>query len=116
MTTAEPGDGRLEEFLADPESSRLDLVDLASVMPRRSECGHPTPLLIRDRRLLVDAVRREPDPPMGLPSACIFRATAVGEPAPETLRRLIHSVLDSPTSRLRDDATILMFEWTPPSR
>lgn len=47
---------------------------------------------------------------------CIIGAMAAGEPAPEALRRLIHSILDSPTSRLRDDATILMFEWTPPPR
>ncbi|MFF8391914.1 hypothetical protein [Streptomyces sp. NPDC016172] len=46
MTTAETGDGRLEEFLADPESTGPD----------------------------------------------------------------------SPPSRLRDDATILMSEWSPPSR
>jgi serine phosphatase RsbU (regulator of sigma subunit) len=46
----------------------------------------------------------------------IIGATAAGELAPETLRRLIHAILDSPTSRLRDDATILMFEWTPPAQ
>jgi hypothetical protein len=138
----------------------LAQLDLASGMLRWCNCGHPTPLLIREERLLVDAMRREADPPMGLPSLLagrhrqtheialkpgdrvlmytdgvteargsdggefgleqfadyIIRATAAGELAPETLRRLIHSILDSPTSRLRDDATILMFEWNPPSR
>ncbi|WTV73100.1 serine/threonine-protein phosphatase [Streptomyces sp. NBC_00028] len=43
----------------------------------------------------------------------VIRATAAGELAPETLRRLIHSILDVETSRLRDDATIMMFEWQP---
>nr|WP_258314414.1 PP2C family protein-serine/threonine phosphatase [Streptomyces sp. Act143] len=43
----------------------------------------------------------------------VIRATAAGELAPETLRRLIHSILDVETSRLRDDATIMMFEWKP---
>ncbi|MDT9696451.1 SpoIIE family protein phosphatase [Streptomyces sp. P17] len=43
----------------------------------------------------------------------VIRATAAGELAPETLRRLIHSIIDSPSNRLRDDATILMFEWWP---
>ncbi|MER6026053.1 PP2C family protein-serine/threonine phosphatase [Streptomyces sp. NPDC001851] len=43
----------------------------------------------------------------------VIRASATGELAPETLRRLIHSLLDSRDSRLRDDATILMFEWRP---
>ncbi|MFI8834751.1 PP2C family protein-serine/threonine phosphatase [Streptomyces afghaniensis] len=138
----------------------LAQLDLASGTLRWSNCGHPTPLLIRDQRLLVDAMRREPDPPMGLPSLLagrqrqtheialrpgdrvlmytdgvteargadgaefgleqfadyIIRATAAGELAPETLRRLIHSILDSSTSRLRDDATILMFEWSRPPR
>lgn len=46
----------------------------------------------------------------------IIRATATGEPASETLRRLIHSTLDSSPDRPRDDATILMLEWSPPSR
>jgi hypothetical protein len=45
----------------------------------------------------------------------VVRATAAGELAPETLRRLIHSILDS-NSGLQDDATILMFEWRPPLR
>ncbi|WP_395576444.1 PP2C family protein-serine/threonine phosphatase [Streptomyces sp. BK79] len=45
----------------------------------------------------------------------VIRATAGGELAPETLRRLIHSLLDSQTGRLRDDATLLMFEWRPPA-
>lgn len=138
----------------------LAQLDLASGTLRWSNCGHPTPLLIRDQRLLVDAMRREPEPPMGLPSLLagqqrrtheialqpgdrvlmytdgvteargadgaefgleqfadyIIRATAAGELAPETLRRLIHSILDSSTSRLRDDATILMFEWSGPPR
>ncbi|MGW0372811.1 PP2C family protein-serine/threonine phosphatase [Streptomyces coeruleorubidus] len=138
----------------------LAQLDLASGILRWSNCGHPTPLLIRDQRLLVDAMRRDPDPPIGLPSLLagrqrqtheialkpgdrvlmytdgvteargsdgaefgleqfadyIIRATAAGELAPETLRRLIHSILDSSTSRLRDDATILMFEWSGPAR
>ncbi|MGP3775828.1 PP2C family protein-serine/threonine phosphatase [Streptomyces sp. SDT5-1] len=46
----------------------------------------------------------------------IIRATATGELAPETLRRLIHSIVDAQDSRLRDDATIVMFEWRPERR
>ncbi|WP_442816910.1 PP2C family protein-serine/threonine phosphatase [Streptomyces sp. NBC_01445] len=41
----------------------------------------------------------------------VVRAAATGELAPETLRRLIHAILDSQENRLRDDATILMLEW-----
>lgn len=44
----------------------------------------------------------------------VIRATAAGELASETLRWLIHSILDVETSRLRDDATIVMVEWQPP--
>ncbi|MET7364109.1 PP2C family protein-serine/threonine phosphatase [Streptomyces sp. NPDC005562] len=46
----------------------------------------------------------------------VIRASSAGEVAAEALRRLIHSVLDAQTDRLRDDATILMIEWQPPSR
>lgn len=126
---------------------------------RWSNCGHPAPLLIRGEELLVDALEREGDPPMGMPARLsaeprqthetrlepgdrvllytdgvteartreeklfglerfadyVIRATAGGQLAPETLRHLIHSILDSQAGRLRDDATILMFEWRPPS-
>ncbi|MDI3419102.1 PP2C family protein-serine/threonine phosphatase [Streptomyces luteolus] len=46
----------------------------------------------------------------------VIRATATGELAPETLRRLIHFILDAEGNRLRDDATIVMFEWRPVAR
>ncbi|MGW0987662.1 PP2C family protein-serine/threonine phosphatase [Streptomyces sp. NPDC002486] len=154
-------DDALSQWLPDQFCTGvLAQLDLASGMLRWVNCGHPTPLLIRDRRPLVDAMRREASPPMGMPSLLterrretheivlkpgdrvlmytdgvtearavdgaefgleqfaeyIIGATAAGELPSETLRRLIHSILDSPTSRLRDDATILMFEWSPPSR
>ncbi|MFI6851040.1 PP2C family protein-serine/threonine phosphatase [Streptomyces sp. NPDC050416] len=41
----------------------LAQLDLLSGTLRWSNCGHLTPLLIRDQRLLVDAMRGEPDPP-----------------------------------------------------
>ena len=44
----------------------------------------------------------------------IIRATAAGELAAEALRRLIHSILDGEGSDLRDDATLLLIEWSPP--
>ncbi|WP_437089258.1 PP2C family protein-serine/threonine phosphatase [Streptomyces sp. enrichment culture] len=135
-------------------------LDLATGVLRWSNCGHPAPLLIRRDQLLMDALEREPDPPMGLPSQLsprprqthemplepgdrvlmytdgiteartreamlmglerfgdyVIRATSGGELAPETLRRLIHSILDAQADRLRDDATLLMFEWRPPAR
>ncbi|MEV6834082.1 PP2C family protein-serine/threonine phosphatase [Streptomyces sp. NPDC051133] len=132
-------------------------LDFATGVLQWSNCGHPAPLLIRDQRLIVDALTREADPPMGLRSLLsardrrvhetrlqpgdrvllysdgvtearmadgrllglerfadyVIRASATGEIAPETLRRLIDSLLDSEESRLRDDATIVMFEWKP---
>lgn len=138
----------------------LTQLDLASGMLRWSNCGHPAPLLIRDQRLLVDAMVREAEPPMGLPDLVaeggrrcheialepgdrvlmytdgvtesrthdgtelglnrfadyIIRATAAGELASETLRRLIRSLLGAQPDRLRDDATILLLEWWPPHR
>lgn len=137
----------------------LAQLDLATGMLRWINCGHPAPLLIRDDQLIVDAMEREADPPMGLPALLaaggrqmhemplepgdrvlmytdgiteartreekllglerfadyVIRATAAGELAPEILRRLIHSILDTQANQLRDDATILLFEWRPPS-
>ncbi|MFG3155694.1 PP2C family protein-serine/threonine phosphatase [Streptomyces sp. NPDC048219] len=132
-------------------------LDLATGMLRWSNCGHPAPILIRDHRLIVDAMERDADPPMGMPSLLtsqprrmheislepgdrvlmytdgvieartreaklmglerfadyVIRATAGGELAPESMRHLIHSILDAQENRLRDDATLLMFEWRP---
>ncbi|WP_030909715.1 PP2C family protein-serine/threonine phosphatase [Streptomyces sp. NRRL F-5126] len=35
---------------------------------RWCNCGHPPPLLIRDERVLEEALERTPEPPMGMPS------------------------------------------------
>ncbi|WP_306369842.1 PP2C family protein-serine/threonine phosphatase [Nocardiopsis sp. CC223A] len=43
----------------------------------------------------------------------IIRATSAEEPAPETLRRLIHSIHDHQRGSFTDDATIMLLEWTP---
>jgi serine phosphatase RsbU (regulator of sigma subunit) len=40
------------------------------------------------------------------------RHEAAGLSAPETLRRVVHAVLDHQHGRLQDDATLLMLEWT----
>ncbi|MCX5039686.1 PP2C family protein-serine/threonine phosphatase [Streptomyces coelicoflavus] len=133
-------------------------LDLVTGLLHWVNCGHPAPILIRDERLIIDAMERDADPPMGMPSLLtsqarrtheialepgdrvlmytdgvveartreakllglerfadyVIRATAGGELAPESLRRLIHSILDAQEGRLRDDATLLMFEWRPP--
>jgi hypothetical protein len=44
----------------------------------------------------------------------IIRRNADGLPVPETLRRLIHSILDHHAGRLDDDATVLLMEWRGP--
>ncbi|WP_223830371.1 PP2C family protein-serine/threonine phosphatase [Nocardiopsis quinghaiensis] len=41
----------------------------------------------------------------------IIRQHASGLPVPETLRRLIHSVMDYHGRRLQDDATVLLLQW-----
>ncbi|OMI35735.1 hypothetical protein SPAR_29271 [Streptomyces sparsogenes DSM 40356] len=43
----------------------------------------------------------------------IIRSNAAGERPAEVLRLLIHAILDYQRNRLRDDATILLFEWRP---
>ncbi|WP_425585051.1 PP2C family protein-serine/threonine phosphatase [Yinghuangia aomiensis] len=44
----------------------------------------------------------------------IIRSKAAGERPAEVLRLLIHAILDYQRHRLRDDVTILLFEWHPP--
>ncbi|MFE9936866.1 PP2C family protein-serine/threonine phosphatase [Streptomyces hirsutus] len=44
----------------------------------------------------------------------ILAHNAEGLPVPETLRRLVHSVLDYQKGRLQDDATVLFLEWRGP--
>lgn len=41
----------------------------------------------------------------------IIRESAAGMLAPETLRRLVHAILEHQNGRLQDDATILVLEW-----
>jgi hypothetical protein len=43
----------------------------------------------------------------------VSRATSADEPAPETLRRLIHAITDHQRGSFTDDATIMLLEWTP---
>lgn len=43
----------------------------------------------------------------------LIRHEADELPAPETLRRLIQSILEHQSSRLQDDATVLLAEWMP---
>ncbi|MFI6513662.1 hypothetical protein ACIBCT_39165, partial [Streptosporangium sp. NPDC050855] len=41
----------------------------------------------------------------------IIRHTADGLPAPETLRRLVRSLLNHHDDRLQDDGTVVLVEW-----
>ena len=41
----------------------------------------------------------------------VSRASAGGQPPPETLRRLMHSILDHEAGDLHDDATAVLIEW-----
>jgi serine phosphatase RsbU (regulator of sigma subunit) len=41
----------------------------------------------------------------------ITRASAAGAPAPETMRQLVHAILDHHGGKLDDDATTLFVEW-----
>ncbi|MFI8497449.1 PP2C family protein-serine/threonine phosphatase [Streptomyces sp. NPDC085524] len=119
-------------------------------------CAHPPPLLIRDGRILPDALHRTSQLPLGFgfhakepptphqerlqpgdrillysdgvtearsPTGDLFgeqrltdaviRSAAAGDPAPESLRRLIQSLRAHQNHRLRDDATLLLVEWHP---
>ncbi|WP_433727905.1 PP2C family protein-serine/threonine phosphatase [Actinoplanes sp. CA-051413] len=46
-----------------------------------------------------------------------FTAKALADqlPGPETMRRLVHAILDYQDDRLQDDATVLLAEWRSPA-
>ncbi|MFF7755190.1 PP2C family protein-serine/threonine phosphatase [Streptomyces sp. NPDC007971] len=46
----------------------------------------------------------------------IIRSSAAGQRPAEVLRLLIHAILDYQRNQLRDDVTILLFEWRPQHR
>jgi len=41
----------------------------------------------------------------------VVREDAAGQPAPETMRRLMHAILAHQAGNLQDDATALLVEW-----
>ncbi|UGY92887.1 PP2C family protein-serine/threonine phosphatase [Streptomyces gobiensis] len=41
-------------------------LELANGRLRWANCGHPPPMLVRDQRLLPDALERSPEPPLGV--------------------------------------------------
>jgi serine phosphatase RsbU (regulator of sigma subunit) len=41
----------------------------------------------------------------------VTREAAAGQPAPETMRRLMHGILDHQAGALQDDATTMLVEW-----
>lgn len=41
----------------------------------------------------------------------VSRESAAGQPAPETMRRLMHAILDYQAGTLQDDATAMLLEW-----
>ncbi|MCA1696864.1 MAG: serine/threonine-protein phosphatase, partial [Actinobacteria bacterium] len=44
----------------------------------------------------------------------VARTSASATPAPETMRRLLHAILDHQDGQLQDDATIVVVEWRGP--
>jgi serine phosphatase RsbU (regulator of sigma subunit) len=44
----------------------------------------------------------------------VTRTSASATPAPETMRRLLHAILDHQEGELQDDATIVVVEWRGP--
>lgn len=73
-----------------------------------------------DRLLLyTDGVTdtRSPDgQPFGLDRLVelVTRQLAAGLPAPETMRRVLHAMIDHQSGELEDDATLLLVEWHGP--
>jgi serine phosphatase RsbU (regulator of sigma subunit) len=41
----------------------------------------------------------------------VYRASTAGDPAPETVRRLMRHVLAHQADHLQDDASLIVLEW-----
>ncbi|MFG2749487.1 PP2C family protein-serine/threonine phosphatase [Streptomyces xanthophaeus] len=101
------------------------LLDCPPAHPMGSALGLPA-LLCRDQlepgdRLVfytdgITEARRAGNEEFGLARFTDFliRHHAAGLPVPETLRRLIHAVLEHHDGHLQDDATVLFCEWLGP--
>lgn len=106
----------LDGALVRPEQAPMGLPAHLAAAPRQV---HETTLEPGDQVLLytdgVTEARMRGGAEFGLHrfTDSIIRATTGGELPPETLRRLIHAVLEANNNRLRDDATILLFAWQP---
>lgn len=93
--------------------------DNAATAPPRTDPVDTERLEPGDRLLLyTDGVTegRAPDgTPFGLERLADFviRHASAQLPAPETMRRLNHAILDYQHGRLRDDATAVLIEWQP---
>ncbi|MGW7331563.1 PP2C family protein-serine/threonine phosphatase [Streptomyces sp. NPDC054840] len=98
------------------------LLDCPPCHPMGTDLGLPTRLCRHqlepgDRIVLytdgITEARRTPGEEFGLDRFIDFliRHHADGLPVPETLRRLIHAVLEHHDGSLQDDATVLFCEW-----
>jgi hypothetical protein len=127
-------------------------LELASGCLRWAVAGHPSPLLLRNGRI-VKTLHGEVGLPLGIGAKVavaeemlepadqilfftdgviearsaageffgidrladmVARTSASATPAPETMRRLLHAILDHQEGELQDDATIVVVEWRGP--
>ncbi|MGK5638127.1 PP2C family protein-serine/threonine phosphatase [Streptomyces sp. URMC 126] len=106
----------LDGALDRPPQPPIGLADLSGRVARQT---HRTTLEPGDCVLLyTDGVVEARDAEgaefgLGRFTDFIIRSSAAGQRPAEVLRLLIHAILDYQRNRLRDDATILLFEWRP---
>src|SRR3984957_883867 len=117
--------GRTVKELARTARPPLGLGDVYDRRGKRADDAeisvpiHTERLEPRDRVLLyTDGVtegRAADGPPSGLQLLAdfIIRHNSALLPAPETMRRLNHAIVDYQQGRLRDDATAVLVEWQP---
>jgi sigma-B regulation protein RsbU (phosphoserine phosphatase) len=108
-------DGRLVKALTAPTAMPLGLGRLGRPRPGVEEEA----LQPGDKLLLytdgVTEARTEDGDFFGLDRLVdyVTRALADRLPAPETMRRLVHAILEHQHDRLQDDATAVLIEWKP---
>jgi hypothetical protein len=108
--------GRMIRALPAPNALPLGLGHMSDRLPEViEETLHPGDQLLLYTDGVIEA-RAEDGEMFGVERLVDFvtRALTSKLPAPETMRRLVHAILNYQHDRLQDDATALIVQWLPP--
>jgi serine phosphatase RsbU (regulator of sigma subunit) len=106
-------DHALAEWLTDQFCTGVLLrLDLTSGRLRWSNCGHPPPLLLRDRRIVEGSLERAPQPPMGFPARLTPDGREINEAVLEPGDRVLLYTDGVTEARIQGGAQLEMGRFT----